>query len=71
MDRRLSLKPKNQGLILLGSAAIAITGGIAVYAISLFGQVGRTASSEVAITFNTYCTKSHCFGEAATRSRGN
>src|SRR5689334_7122993 len=47
MAHRLLLKPKNKGIIALGITATAITGGITVYAISQFGQVGRTASTEI------------------------
>ncbi len=50
MGHRLLFKPKNQGIIALGIAATAITGGIVVYAISQFGQVGRTASPEIPTT---------------------
>jgi HlyD family secretion protein len=50
MGDRLLFKPKNQGLIALAIAATAITGGIVVYGISQFGQVGRTASSEIPTT---------------------
>ncbi|MDZ7961199.1 MAG: ABC exporter membrane fusion protein [Aulosira sp. DedQUE10] len=50
MSYRLLLKPKNQGVIVLVIAATAITGAIAVYAVSQFGQVGKTASSETVST---------------------
>lgn len=50
MGDRLLFKPKNQGIIALGIAATAITGGIVVYAISQFGQVGKTASPEIPTT---------------------
>ncbi|BAY29995.1 heterocyst specific ABC-transporter, membrane fusion protein DevB homolog [Nostoc carneum NIES-2107] len=50
MSYRLLLKPKNQGVIALVIAATAITGTIAVYAVSQFGQLGKTASSETVPT---------------------
>ncbi|BAY99486.1 heterocyst specific ABC-transporter, membrane fusion protein DevB homolog [Tolypothrix tenuis PCC 7101] len=50
MSYRLLLKPKNQGVIALVIAATAITGTIAVYAVSQFGQLGKTASSEMVPT---------------------
>ncbi len=46
MSQRLLLKPVNKGLIGLAMAVTAITGGIVIYGISQFGQVGQTASSE-------------------------
>lgn len=42
----LSFKVKNQGVIILVIAATALTGGIVLYAVSQFGQVGKTSSSE-------------------------
>ncbi|RCJ32483.1 hemolysin D [Nostoc minutum NIES-26] len=46
MSQRLLLKPTNKGLMALVIAATAITGGIGIYAISQFGQLSQTASSE-------------------------
>ncbi len=46
MTNRLLFKPKNQQLIALVIGATVITGGIVVYAISQFGQVSKTSSSE-------------------------
>lgn len=46
MVERLLLKPVNKGLIALVIAATAITGGIVIYGISQFGQIGEKASSE-------------------------
>ncbi|YAF96991.1 MAG: ABC exporter membrane fusion protein [Nodularia sp. CChRGM 3473] len=50
MGRNLLFKPAYQTLIPLVIAATAIAGGIAVYSISQFGQVGQTASSELGQT---------------------
>lgn len=50
MGQKLLFKPANQGLIALGIAATAVTGVIAVYGISQFGQVGKTASSDIVET---------------------
>ncbi|OUL22355.1 HlyD family secretion protein [Nostoc sp. T09] len=50
MNHRLLFNQKNQGVIALAIAATAITGGIVVYAISQFGQVGRTATTEIPTT---------------------
>jgi HlyD family secretion protein len=46
MSYKLLFKPKNQGLIALIIAATAITGGIAIYGISNFGQMGKTSVTE-------------------------
>ncbi|BAY16547.1 heterocyst specific ABC-transporter, membrane fusion protein DevB [Anabaenopsis circularis NIES-21] len=50
MGQNLLLKPANKKLLGLIIAATAITGGIVVYGISQFGQMGRTASQEPAVT---------------------
>ncbi|WP_414563748.1 MULTISPECIES: ABC exporter membrane fusion protein [unclassified Anabaena] len=46
-------KTPNKTLIVLVIAATAITGGMAVYGISQFGQMGQTASSELVETAPT------------------
>jgi HlyD family secretion protein len=46
MGQNILGKPANKRLLGLVIAATAITGGIVVYGISQFGQVGRTASPE-------------------------
>ncbi|MBW4559084.1 MAG: ABC exporter membrane fusion protein [Trichormus sp. ATA11-4-KO1] len=50
MGQNLLFKPAYKTLIPLVIAATAIAGGIAVYSISQFGQVGQTASSELGQT---------------------
>ncbi|MBD2385155.1 ABC exporter membrane fusion protein [Cylindrospermum sp. FACHB-282] len=50
MGQKLLFKPANQGLIGLVIAATAVTGAIAVYGISQFGQVSKTASSDIVET---------------------
>ncbi|MBD2440416.1 ABC exporter membrane fusion protein [Nostoc sp. FACHB-110] len=46
MGHNLLFKPDNKKLFGLVIAATAITGGIVVYGVSQFGQIGRTASPE-------------------------
>ncbi|MBU7582610.1 MAG: ABC exporter membrane fusion protein [Nostoc sp. TH1S01] len=48
MGQNLIIKTANKKLLSLVIAATAITGGIVVYGVSQFGQVGRTASQEPA-----------------------
>lgn len=50
MGDRLLFKPTDKRLIALVIGATVITGGIVLYGISQFGQVGRTSSSEMAKT---------------------
>ncbi|AFY44480.1 ABC exporter membrane fusion protein [Nostoc sp. PCC 7107] len=50
MGQNLLLKPANKKLLGLVLVATAITGGIVVYGISQFGQIGRTASQEQTVT---------------------
>jgi len=50
MGQNLLFKPDNKKLWGLVVFATAITGGIVVYGISQFGQVGRTASPEAVVT---------------------
>ncbi|MBE9207412.1 ABC exporter membrane fusion protein [Nostoc sp. LEGE 06077] len=50
MGQNLLLKPANKKLLGLVIAATAITGGIVIYGISQFGEIGRTASQEPTVT---------------------
>ncbi|MBD2296037.1 ABC exporter membrane fusion protein [Anabaena sphaerica FACHB-251] len=47
MSQKLLSKPVNQKLIALVISATAITGGIIIYGISSFGEVGKNATSEI------------------------
>jgi HlyD family secretion protein len=53
MVKNRLFKTPNKTLIVLVIAATAITGGMAVYGISRFGQMGQTASSELVETSPT------------------
>ncbi|MBE9006736.1 ABC exporter membrane fusion protein [Fortiea sp. LEGE XX443] len=50
MGQNFLLKPANKKLLGLVIAATAVTGGIVVYGISQFGQIGRTTSPETVVT---------------------
>ncbi|TAF07585.1 MAG: biotin/lipoyl-binding protein [Nostocales cyanobacterium] len=50
MSQNLLFKPTTKGLIVLVFAATAITGGITIYGVSNFGQIGKTTASELSET---------------------
>ncbi|ABA23246.1 heterocyst specific ABC-transporter, membrane fusion protein DevB [Trichormus variabilis ATCC 29413] len=50
MSQKLLFKPANQGVIALVIAATAVTSGIVLYAVSQFGQVGKTSASDAVVT---------------------
>jgi HlyD family secretion protein len=62
MSQKLLFKPANQGLIALVIAATAVTTGIIVYAVSQFGQMGKTAASDTTVQAEAIAPKVTALG---------
>ncbi|HIK04550.1 MAG TPA: ABC exporter membrane fusion protein [Trichormus sp. M33_DOE_039] len=62
MSQKLLFKLTNQGLITLVIAATAVTTGILVYAVSQFGQIGKTAASDSTVKTEAIAPKVTALG---------